>query len=143
VPPHLTRASAGVRGVVVAVSLVLLHLPWHEARGQAICTGSIHYGSSLAVLLGVGLVAVLFARTHFGEGMPWSLAPIGLASGIVTALAAGAALSITAVVSHTSEVVPVGKAAEMFRAFQWVLVALGMWQVYLHGAVLMRTRPKE
>lgn len=139
-PPHLTRASAGVRGVVVVVSALTLVLPWHQAGSAPACTGLSHYGGGLPILLAIGLAAVIFARTSFGAAPPWSLAPIGVASGVVTALAAGAALTATTTMGHPIPTVALGKAAEMFRAFQWVLVALGMWQVYLHGAVLLRRR---
>lgn len=138
-PAHLTRASVGVRGVVVAFSFLIVLLPWHRADGQAACTGVSHYGAALPILSGLGLVAAVFARLTVGDARPWSCTPIALASGVVSAAAAAAALAVTAHTGHGgSSVTVVGKSAEMFRAFQWVLVAMGMWQVYLHGSAAMR-----
>lgn len=140
VPAHLTRASVGVRAVVVVFSFLIVLLPWHQAAGQAPCSGLSHYGSALPILSMVGLAATGFARITVGGARPWSVSPIGLASGVVSAAAAAGALALTASTAHpgSSSVVAIGKAAEMFRAFQWVIVAMGMWQVYLHGAAAMR-----
>ncbi|CAN5560311.1 hypothetical protein BH09MYX1_BH09MYX1_14440 [soil metagenome] len=138
VPPHITRASAGVRGVLTAVCAGLLFFPWHQASGEPVCSGATHYGLRLPILLLVVLVSVLFARVSLGRTLPWCATPIALASGIVTTFAAAAALSITADGGHATVVTSVGKAADLFRSFQWVLVALGMWQIYLHGSAALR-----
>lgn len=122
---------------MVFSSLITL-LPWHQAEGQAACTGSSHYGAALWILSVIGLAAAAFARITVGDARPWSVSPIGLASGVVSAAAAAGALALTTTTGHGgASVVVLGKATEMFRAFQWVLVAMGMWQVYLHGAVAL------
>jgi hypothetical protein len=129
--------------VVLALCFVMLRLPWHEAGAlgaRTVCTGASHYGASLSILLVVGLAAVLFARTSVGDAPPWSQPPAGLVSGVVTSFAAVAALSLTATTGHEGTAVAIGKTAEMFRAFQWVLVALGAWQIWLHGSELLRPR---
>lgn len=125
--------------MVVLFSFLIVLLPWHQASGRAPCSGLSHYGAALPILSALGVAAAAFARVTVGDARPWSVSPVGLASGVVSAAAAAAALALTTTTGHgDATVVVLGKAAEMFRAFQWVLVAMGMWQVYLHGAATMR-----
>ena len=63
---------------------------------------------------------------------------MGLASGLVSLLASGAALALVRGPVHGGEAVLVGHGLELFRGLQWATLALGGWQAYLHGAATAR-----
>ena len=134
VPPHLTSASVVVRAVFALASALLCFLPWHLASGaDAPCSGYRHFGVGLLLLAGLELVAAWFPRVS-------PRPQVGLASVLATLLAAVAALALVKGPVHGGEAVVVGRGLELFRALQWVTVALGAWQTILHGAAVVRAR---
>jgi len=134
VPPHLTSASVVVRAVLALGSAALCFFPWHLAQGaQVPCTGYGHFGTALLLLTALQLLAASLPRAS-----PRPQA--GLASGLASLAAAVAAMALVKGPVHGGEAVVVGRGLELFRAVQWLTLALGAWQAYLHGAALARER---
>ena len=134
VPPHLTSASVVVRAVLAIASAVLCFFPWHLAPGAEVaCTGYRHFGAGLLLLTALELVAAWFPRA---SPRPQG----GLASGVASFAAAGAALALVKGPVHGGEAAVVGRGVELFRALQWVTLSLGGWQAYLHGGAAARAR---
>ena len=134
VPPHLTSASVVVRAVLAIASASLCFLPWHLAPGADVpCTGYRHFGAGLLVLTGLQLLAAWFPRAS-------PRPQVGFASGLATLVAAAAALARVKGPVHGGDALVVGRGLELFRALQWLTLALGAWQAYLHGVALTRAR---
>lgn len=134
VPPHLTSASVVVRAVLAFGSAALCFLPWHRAAGAEMpCSGYGHFGMGLLLITAVQLLAAWFPRASPHP-------PVGLASGVVSLASALAALALVKGPVHGGDAVLAGRGLELFRAVQWLTMALGAWQAYLHGVAALRAR---
>lgn len=113
---------------------MLCFFPWHLAPGaDAPCTGYGHFGAGVVLLTALELGAAWFPRVS-------PRPQVGLASGLASLIAALAALALVKGPVHGGGALVVGRGLELFRSVQWVTLALGGWQAYLHGAAIARAR---